>query len=312
MRLNTTVAVSVYPHDEELLICLENTAVASSGHSSTHAQASDLDSLTGMPNRLNGLRYLHAAIVRTRQHEQSLAAILIDLDEFQEINNIAGYVSADGVLLEIARRIVHHASGSFVARMSGDEFLIVVEHARADEVVQFAHALLKALDEPLLIGRNLMKFSASVGISIYPDDNPDPDELLRNASAAMADAKAAGGDVVRMYDRDTSSQRHTKAILRYEMEQALIIGGFELHYQPQVSARWTRHGRRSADPLAASEVGLPCADGFHQNRRRILANLSHRCLGDGSSMQATSRMGPCGPCSLSLRYVRQPLGTPAK
>jgi diguanylate cyclase (GGDEF)-like protein len=236
-RLNTKVAVSVCPHGEELLIFLKNTA-DSSGDCAESPKASDLDRLTGIPNRLNGLRDLHTAIVCARRHEQSVAAILVDLDQFHEVNEVAGYDSADRILKEIAQRLADHApSGSFVARMNGDEFLIVVEHPRVNEIVLYAHSLLNVLAEPILVDGNIFRLSASVGAAIYPDDDRDPAELLRKASAAMADAKAAGGAVVRMYDGDASSHRHTKAVLRHEMEQALILGGFELYYQPQVSLR---------------------------------------------------------------------------
>lgn len=237
VRLNKKVAVSVCPHGEELLIFLRDTDDASE-HSPELTRASDLDSLTGLPDRLSGLRYLHAAALRAGRDGQLLAVMLMGLDRFKDVNDIAGYANADRVLMKIARRIADHASsGGFVARMSGDEFLVVVEHAHADEIVFFAHALLDALNDPILVGKQMFKLSASVGVSVYPDDDCDSAELLRKAAAAMIEAKVAGGATVRAYDSDSSSQRHAKAVLQHEMEQALITGGFELFYQPQVSLR---------------------------------------------------------------------------
>lgn len=150
------------------------------------------DSMTGLPNRdLFDDRLAHAIALATR-HAWTLAVMFLDLDRFKCINDTHGHAVGDGVLKEVAKRLLQHARDEdTVCRNGGDEFLYVLMNPRGDENIRrIAESLVKTIGQPIDIGELQSVIKASIGIAVYPDDGATGEQLIRNADAAMYRAKA--------------------------------------------------------------------------------------------------------------------------
>ena len=150
------------------------------------------DSMTGLPNRdLFDDRLAHAIALATR-HAWTLAVMFLDLDRFKCINDTHGHAVGDGVLKEVAKRLLQHARDEdTVCRNGGDEFLYVLMNPRGGENIQrIAESLVKAIGQPMDMGELRPVIKASIGIAIYPDNGTTGEQLIRNADAAMYRAKA--------------------------------------------------------------------------------------------------------------------------
>lgn len=192
------------------------------------------DSLTALPNRLLGQERLATAIRRAKRNGESIAVLWIDLNKFKQINDVHGHAAGDSVLRQLAERLSKRLRESdTVARMGGDEFMVVLEDipGRVDGQ-RVAETLLDTLKQPVVFQDLQLSITASIGIALFPDDGDSADELERNADLAMYEAKFGN------YGTRTFSSVLNQALIdRRELEQvmasALEHGGFELHYQPQ-------------------------------------------------------------------------------
>jgi diguanylate cyclase (GGDEF)-like protein len=148
------------------------------------------DSMTGLPNRdLFGDRLTHA-IALAKRHAWTLAVMFLDLDRFKCINDTHGHAVGDGVLKEVAKRMLEHAREDTVCRNGGDEFLYLVMNPQGNENIErMADVLLKNIAQPIDMGDLQPVIKASIGIAIYPDDGATGDQLIRNADTAMYRAK---------------------------------------------------------------------------------------------------------------------------
>jgi two-component system cell cycle response regulator len=149
------------------------------------------DSMTGLPNRgLFDDRLAHAIALATR-HAWTLAVMFLDLDRFKSINDTHGHAVGDGVLKEVAKRLLQHARDEdTVCRNGGDEFLYVLMDPRGDENIQrIADSLVKTIGQPIDMGELQPAVKASIGIAVYPDHGATGEQLIRNADAAMYRAK---------------------------------------------------------------------------------------------------------------------------
>jgi two-component system, cell cycle response regulator len=161
-------------------------------YNKTLEQKALYDSMTGLPNRdLFDDRLAHAIALATR-HAWTLAVMFLDLDRFKCINDTHGHAVGDGVLKEVAKRLLQHARDEdTVCRNGGDEFLYVLMNPRGGENIQrIAESLVKAIGQPIDMGELRPVIKASIGIAIYPDNGTTGEQLIRNADAAMYRAKA--------------------------------------------------------------------------------------------------------------------------
>ena len=197
------------------------------------------DALTGIPNRtLLGERMKHA--ISQTVWEKNMAAICyLDLDEFKQINDTQGHATGDRVLVEIAQRIQNTIrGGDTVARLGGDEFVILLLGLeKGEECVSTLIRLLDAIANPIFVNEKSYSVSASIGVSIYPLDDEDPDTLLRHADQAMYVAKQSGKNRYHVYDptfdRRARDQNEFQNSIRYGLEH----NQFELYYQPKINLR---------------------------------------------------------------------------
>jgi len=195
------------------------------------------DGLTGLPNRHLLMTSLNASLERAASEGAGLSVLYIDLDGFKEINDTLGHFTGDELLRDVAallKQVVH--AGDTVARVGGDEFVLVLEHAVTPEALTvITDDIKKRFTMPFSIAGQEIVISTSIGISRFPGDARDGESLLRNADIAMYAAKALGRNTHSYYSADM----HTRVIDRLEMRNLLrsAIEKNELvvHYQPKVS-----------------------------------------------------------------------------
>jgi diguanylate cyclase (GGDEF)-like protein len=200
------------------------------------AEMARFDQLTGLANRVLFRDYLIKTLARADRHHQLVAVMLLDLDRFKTINDTHGHEAGDLLLKQMAQRLKASVRESdLVARLGGDEFTVVMDGLSDPSVIaSFAARLLEVIRQPVRLGRSEVATSASIGISVYPTDVDNIDELLASADAAMYRAKERGADRFHFY---TVAMR-VRAAKRLELENglrgALVRREFRLHYQPQV------------------------------------------------------------------------------
>jgi diguanylate cyclase (GGDEF)-like protein len=192
------------------------------------------DSLTGLGNRRLGKKGLESAIQRAQRDGRDVGVLWIDLDKFKEINDTYGHPAGDFVLREIAHRLITRMRRSdTVARMGGDEFMVVVERMEErDNAELIATELLKILAQPIQMGETQLSVTASIGISAYPEDGNSADVLEQRADLAMHDAKFVGLGLSTF--RPVLIEGHAeRVLLEAAMRRGLEEGAFSLVYQPQ-------------------------------------------------------------------------------
>ena len=185
--LNSTLDDNNIP-DNYVLILRDNTS--SKIKEMDLANKAYYDYLTGLPNRLQLENNLNSAIIRCERQNKLMAALFIDLDKFKPINDQFGHFEGDKVLIEIATRIkLEIRKIDLVARIGGDEFIVIIDIESIDQAKHVAQKLIEQIEQPLIIQKSSTTVTASIGISIYPDDANNAKELLEHADQAMYEAK---------------------------------------------------------------------------------------------------------------------------
>ena len=168
----------------------------------SHLAAHDL--LTDLPNRTLLNDRLSQAIASARRQRHRLAVLFLDLDRFKQINDTLGHEIGDGLLQSVARRLVESVRRSdTVSRQGGDEFVLLLSRVdEAEDAAASVQKVIKALAVPLDVDGHRLHVTASIGLSMYPDDGQDADTLIRNADLAMYRAKERGRNVYQFYTPD--------------------------------------------------------------------------------------------------------------
>ena len=194
------------------------------------------DELTGLANRTLFNDRLQRAMIEAERHERLVAAVFMDLDRFKNVNDTLGHVAGDQLLKAVAERLLGIVRrGDTVARLSGDEFTIVLsDMAHVDDAARVAQKILDVFALPFHIdGRDLF-VGASIGITIFPFDTRDVETMLSNADIAMYRAKEAGRDNFQFYAAEMTTQAFERLGLEGDLRMAIERGQFLLHYQPIV------------------------------------------------------------------------------
>ena len=197
------------------------------------------DPLTGLPNRSQLHEQLNIMVEQAKQKQQSAALLFIDLDRFKPINDSMGHPAGDQVLKEVAGRLSHCVKKhDLVCRMGGDEFTVAIgsqldSEAAADTAVKVGERILHALHQPFKLGQREVFISASIGISVFPNDGDSVIELLKNADMAMYHAKELGRDNVQFFDEKMNQKAVELLELENDLRHALAREELELFFQPQ-------------------------------------------------------------------------------
>jgi diguanylate cyclase (GGDEF)-like protein/PAS domain S-box-containing protein len=194
------------------------------------------DSLTGLPNRALLMDRLRQVLARAVRHPSLTAVVFIDLDGFKDINDSLGHDVGDQVLREVGQRIVHHVRPSdTVARLGGDEFVVLCGDLRIEQnVVEISERLTKALAKPVIVGGFDVEVTASIGIALSEGEASTPEEMLRNADAAMYGAKTQGKNRWEIYDETRRARAVDRVAIASTLRQALRDEKFVLHFQPVI------------------------------------------------------------------------------
>ena len=195
------------------------------------------DALTNLPNRLLfGDRLKHALRHQQRTRRQ-LALMFLDLDGFKKINDSLGHPAGDDLLKQVAKRLLLSArQDDTVARLGGDEFTIILEDLdKQDNVQEIADRILDSLSNPFDVAEREVFLSASIGISMYPQDGNDVTALMKHADVAMFKAKKDGGNKYQFYLADMTVAANKLLALETDLRHAVDRDEFEVHFQPQVS-----------------------------------------------------------------------------
>ena len=197
------------------------------------------DVLTELPNRSLCGQRLKQAIDRAAGIGGTVAVLFLDLDRFKNINDSLGHHVGDELLRSVSQRLrsVSRAEDT-VARLGGDEFVLVLEGVDRAAVADFAELrLIPTIRRPHEVLGNQLHVSCSVGIALYPSDGADLETLMRNADAAMYEAKATGRDMACFFSDDIHRRLQDRMLLERELRGAIERGELTLHYQPRVDAR---------------------------------------------------------------------------
>ena len=192
------------------------------------------DSLTKLPNRISLLEYLKVAISRARRNKNKLAVLFIDIDRFKTINDTLGHDAGDQLIVEIANRLqVCLRDDDSIHRFGGDEFVAILQDINElADIQNVTKRMLKSITGSISINSNEIFSSVCIGVSIYPNDDNDIDNLLKYADAAMYHAKDQGGNNCQFYNQELTQRVEEKMQLETRLRYALEHDEFRLHYQP--------------------------------------------------------------------------------
>jgi len=272
------------------------------------------DSLTGLPNRVMFGELLNHVLAASKRNQRQFAVLFIDLDRFKFINDSLGHEAGDTLLREVATRLKDSLRASdIVARLGGDEFVMLLQDLRGvEQAGRIARKLLSAVIKPLVIQGQECRVTASIGISVYPNDAHDETSLMTHADIAMYHAKEEGKNNFQFYDGRLETLSLERLTLETRLRRAIERNELSLHYQAKLDLasnaiagveallRWNSAELGAVSPAkfipVAEETGLilgigkwvlrnACAQSVAWQRAglppvRVSVNLSPRQLSD--------------------------------
>ena len=211
-------------------------------HQDELARQANHDSLTGLPNR-NLLRdRIDHTCARTQRYGDFAAVAFLDLDNFKVVNDSLGHSLGDHLLRAVAARLESSLRAmDTVARMGGDEFVLVLSDQKSEQSVSGElQRIVELFSQPFAVDGRDVFITASIGVALYPQDARDPESLMKSAELAMYRAKESGRNTYQLYTVEMQTRVTERLALESRLRRALERGEFSLHYQPQVDLRSNR------------------------------------------------------------------------
>ncbi len=248
------------------------------------------DTLTGLPNRNSFRDALDAAVARLRREGREFAVLFVDFDGFKQVNDSHGHAVGDQVLIDLGKRLGRSLrANDFVARISGDEFVVILDQPEgADAVGRIAGKLVDLMRQPIFVGERSITVGASIGVAFAPADGTTANELLQRADTAMYHAKQQGKNGYQFFSSELERLTRQRLELEAALREACAGDQFSLVYQPifeiatrrivaaEVLLRWHHPERGAISPAEfipiAEECGLIAEIGLHV-LRRLAADL---------------------------------------
>src|SRR5712664_1821744 len=197
------------------------------------------DGLTDLPNRSAFLQALAQMIEACEGTNEEFAVLSVDLDGLKEINDVFGHAVGDKLLIEVSRRIQASARGGVVARLSGDEFGLIIDGKQPAAGKALAEQLAQALAKEFPIDDKTVRIGVTTGISVFPHNGTDAASLLANAGAALFRAKVKSRGSIGVYEPEMDQQIRDRRVLHQDLSLAIKNGELSLHYQPQAASGQT-------------------------------------------------------------------------
>lgn len=232
------------------------------------------DTLTKLPNRVLFRDRLNLVISHSKRNNEMIAVMFIDLDRFKDINDTLGHDAGDELLKEVASRLTNNIrKDDTISRMGGDEFALILGDMKEEkQIVDIAADIISIFTKPFIIKGQEFHITASIGISVYPNDGDYSEMLFKNAEIAMYRAKEFGKNTYQFFTQTMNDKAQRRVELEKKLRKALEKNEFLLHYQPQVEAscgkvvgcealiRWNNEGFGIVSPgefiPVAEETGL--------------------------------------------------------
>ena len=201
------------------------------GHLATH------DALTMLPNRTLVTDRLNQGLAHAHREGNQLALLFLDLDMFKDINDTLGHGAGDELLQQVADRLVQCTRRTdTVGRMGGDEFVILLtEFDSPDFLSEFSAKLIEELCAPYMLGADTVEVSASIGVSVFPEDAQQAETLMQYADVAMYQAKALGRNNIQFFEPHMNERAIERRKMQGDLRNAITLDQLSLHYQPQIA-----------------------------------------------------------------------------
>lgn len=224
---------------EGSISCHEGTLLDITDRKLAEDQASFLayyDALTGLPNRTLLQDRLNQAIASARRANSRVAVAFLDLDRFKDINDSLGHSVGDLLLQQVSKRLCSTLRQECtIARIGGDEFILVIPGIQqVDEIIPSLERIMNAMRGEFAVSAMPLHVTCSIGISIFPENGSDAESLVKNADAAMYEAKESGRDNFRFFAAEMNQKAVDRLTIENKLRVALERNQFSLHYQPQV------------------------------------------------------------------------------
>ena len=221
--------------DRELLLRSMQYSIERKRYQEQLEYQANYDALTGLPNR-NLLHDRLRQSVYAQRFVRSIGVVFLDIDHFKFVNDSLGHNTGDKLLQQVAERLLESVrDGDTVARLGGDEFILILNDQTGQEVIYRAmQRIISRITEPVEIDGQELLVTASAGISLYPQDGPDVETLLKNADAAMYRAKEKGRNNFQFYTAEMNRQVNERLKMESSLRRALERNELELYYQPRI------------------------------------------------------------------------------
>ncbi|MEO8586043.1 MAG: EAL domain-containing protein [Acidobacteriota bacterium] len=257
------------------------------------------DALTGLPNRKCLQDHMELALAQAQRSASKLAVLFLDLDRFKLVNDTMGHGVGDEVLRQVGARLRGCVrAGDTVARVGGDEFVLLLVNLDKEHLAPLARKILDAVSAPLVVGAHRLSMTTSVGVSLFPDDGSDADALLRNADIALYRAKERGRNNFQLCTPALNAAIRERLALESGLRRAVDNGEFVLYFQPEVIlpsrtivgaealVRW-QHPERG---ILAPDLFIPLAEDT-----RLIVPMGEWILREACAQAARFPTGAEGP-----------------